>query len=117
MNRLQKFAEVGFDVNEITDKMFSNKEKETRKKVENAIESTMDDINNEEESQEFEDDFEVNAPIVKREKAEVKKDISEALRKMKEDLAKIARGGNLSVTIPGYKQLEVATPHILKLAK
>lgn len=117
MNRLQKFAEVGFDVNEITDKMFSNKEKETRKKVEKSIESTMDDINNEEESQEFEDDFEVNAPIVKREKAEVKKDISEALKKMKEDLAKIARGGNLSVTIPGYKQLEVATPHILKLAK
>jgi hypothetical protein len=117
MNRLQKFAEVGFDVNEITDKMFSNKEKETRKKVEKSIESTMDDINNEEESQEFEDDFEVNDPIVKREKAEVKKDISEALKKMKEDLAKIARGGNLSVTIPGYKQLEVATPHILKLAK
>lgn len=117
MNRLQKFAEVGFDVNEITDKMFSNSEKETRRKIEKAVESNFDDINKAEEESELGEDFEITGPISKRDKAEVKKDISEALKKMKEDLAKVARGGTLNATIPGYKQLEAATPHILKLAK
>lgn len=117
MNRLQKFAEVGFDVNEITDKMFSNKEKETRKKVENAIESTMDDINNEESSDEFDSDFVIAEPKNKRSKEDAKKDLNDALKALKEDWKKLNKGITLNATIPGYKQIEVATPHILKMAK
>ena len=47
MGRLRKFAEVGYDVNRLTDRFFSSRELEDKKKIEDALQATADDINKE----------------------------------------------------------------------
>lgn len=49
MGRLRKFAEVGYDVNKLTDRFFSSREMEDKKKIEEALQTTADDINKEAE--------------------------------------------------------------------
>jgi hypothetical protein len=49
MGRLRKFAEVGYDVNRLTDRFFSSRELEDKKKIEDALQTTADDINKEAE--------------------------------------------------------------------
>ena len=138
MNRLQKFAEIGFDVNEITDKMFSPSEKESRKKVEKAIESNVDDINKQQEIEELgekkiftEKELEEEIKKAKKEweesnlgfeirqsKKQIKKEEALAqIQKIKDKWKKSVNDGTLSVSIPYAKQLAYVTPDIIQLAK
>lgn len=116
MNRLQAFAKVGYDINEATDKIFSSKEKEARKKIEEAIQSNGDQINNEAVSAE-EEGFVIFEPKIKRDKNVVKAEINDVVKRMRADLLKAAKGQSLNVSIPYAEQLRVITPHILKLTK
>lgn len=138
MNRLQKFAEIGFDVNEITDKMFSPSEKESRKKVEKAIESNIDDINKQQEVKELgeekvftEKELEEEIKKAKKEweesnlgfeirqsKKQIKKEEALAqIQKIKDKWRKSVNDGTLSVSVPYAKQLAYVTPDIVQLAK
>jgi len=49
MGRLRKFAEVGYDVNKLTDRFFSTRELEDKKTIEDAVQSTAEEINKEAE--------------------------------------------------------------------
>lgn len=115
MNRLQAFAKAGYDVNQVTDRMFSTVEKEARKKIEQAVQSNADQINDEAVSVE-EDGFTIAEPKTKRDKAVVKAEISDVVKKMRQDLLKASKG-QLNASIPYAQQLIVATPHIIKLTK
>lgn len=122
MNRLQKFAEFGYNISEITDEMFSPKERKARNKIEKAMQSSMDNINKEAESfeQENEDNeygFVVSPPKNRRTASVVKKELSNVWKSMREDLIKSTRDGTLNVSVPYAKQLIVATPHIVKATK
>lgn len=119
MGRLQAFAKIGYDTNEIKDRMFSSAEKTNRRKIEKLVEASMDEINNEEVNQDddFNADFVMSEPKSKKTKEDAKKDLNDALKALKLDWNKLSRGGTLNATIPGYKQVEVATPHIFKIAK
>jgi hypothetical protein len=119
MRRLQAFAKVGFDENSITDQMFSPQQLEDKAKIERAVASNMDEINDEEANQEFgeEYDFLVAEPKRKRDSSVIKSEINDTIKKMRADLLRVAKGGNLNVTIPYADQIRVATPHIIKLSK
>ena len=118
--RLRQIARVGYDVDEVTNQLFSSEQVEGRRKVVKAMESTADEINNEAELQEQETEGEliIEEPKVKRDAKQVRADIKEVIKQMRADLVKSARGaGGALSAIPFAQQVKDVTPHIIKLSK
>lgn len=115
--RLRKFAEAGYDLSNVTDMFFSTSELEGKRKIEKAVQSNADDINAEAEREETEGVEEVTPPAKKRTKADVKAEMGAVLKQMRKDLLNAAKGDTAMSSIPYAAQLQVATPHILKLSK
>ena len=118
--RLRRIARVGYDVDEVTSQLFSSEQVERRRKVEKAMESTADDINDEAELQEQETEGElvIEEPKVKRDAKQVKSDIKAVIAQMKADLVKSARGaGGALSAIPYAQQIKDVSPHVVKLSK
>lgn len=51
MNRLQKFGEIGFNIESLTDKFFSEKTKEAKKSIEETIQVKSEDVNNQDDAE------------------------------------------------------------------
>ena len=115
--RLRAYMRDGYITDPITNKMYSKEQLEGKKKIEKAIESNMDAINNEAEALENDLDFEIKKPKIIRNKTVVKKEINETLKKLRADLLRAAKGDVALSSIPYAAQLKVATPHIIKLSK
>ena len=118
--RLRQIARVGYDVDEVTNQLFSSEQVEGRRKVVKAMESTADEINDEAELQEQETEGEliIEEPKVKRDAKQVRADIKEVIKQMRADLVKSARGaGGALSAIPFAQQVKDVTPHIIKLSK
>jgi len=72
MGRLRKFAEVGYDVNRLTDRFFSSRQLEDKKKIEDALQATADDINKE-AAQQLQDEIDNKEKIENNNEEEIAK--------------------------------------------
>lgn len=115
--RLRKFAEVGYDLNRVTDNFFSSTQLEGKKKIEKAVQASADEINAEAERQENGENFEIAEPIKKRNAKVVKADIKNVLKAMRNDLLKAAKGDSALSSVPYATQLAAVAPHVVKLSR
>ena len=119
--RLRQLARIGYDVDAVTSQFFTSGQSQAKSKVKAAVEADADTINDEAELQEQESEtgelFE-EADVPKRTAKQIKADISDTIKRMREDLIKASRGGaGTFATIPGAIQIKAITPHVIKLSK
>ena len=119
--RLRQLARIGYDVDAVTSQFFTSGQSQAKSKVKAAVEADADTINDEAELQEQESEtgelFE-EADVPKRTAKQIKADISDTIKRMREDLIKASRGGaGAFATIPGAIQIKAITPHVIKLSK
>ena len=114
--RLRAIMKYGIDVNSYPDGILTSKQKQAKNEIEKLVQHTSEDINKEAEIQE-EEGFVIAEPKAKRDKAIVKSEISDVIKKLRADLIKSARGQSINISIPYAEQVRIATPHIIKLSK
>jgi len=115
--RLRAIMKYGIDVNSYPDEILTSKQKQAKSEIEKLVQHTSEDINKEDELQEEGDGFVIAEPKAKRDKAVVKSEISDVIKKLRADLLKSAKGQSLNVSVPYAEQIAIATPHIIKLSK
>ncbi len=81
MGRLRKIAEAGYDINKVTENFFSTEQRESKNKIEKAIQSDSDAINK--EAQEIEISKELDNELVD---FDLEKAISEGVEKSVNDI-------------------------------
>ncbi len=125
--KLQNLAYYGYDTSEVTDMMFTSKEKNDRKELAKSVEVDIEEIQNQEESfDEFEEEIdEIDSLLRGKRKADVKsqkEEISKDIDKIKEDVRKkllaLKNKGLRSSFDAGITEKLIAiSPEIIKLAK
>lgn len=124
--RLRAIMKYRYIPDGVSSRMYSNKQKTAKKKLQKAVEATADEVNDEaeEQEQEVEDelneedyDFQVTPPKEKRNIKTVKAELKDVFAKMRADALKAAKGGSALSSVPFATQLAAVAPHILKAAK